>query len=106
MIGFPWETQAQMTKTADFATSLGLDAVSLFSATPLPGTELWEMVGGTPTPDSVDFRTPQVNVTSLTDDAYAKLFAGIKARMDAYNEGEMYERIGAMKTKTPISWSG
>jgi radical SAM superfamily enzyme YgiQ (UPF0313 family) len=36
MVGFPWETERQIRQTADFACSLGLDAVSLFSATPAP----------------------------------------------------------------------
>ena len=106
MIGFPWETERQMTRTADFATSLGLDAVSLFSATPLPGTELWEMAGGTHMPESVDFRAPQVNVTTMADDAYTELFAGIKTRIDGYNEVQMRGRIAAMQPETPISWLG
>src|SRR6185436_13548684 len=55
MVGFPWETESQIRQTADFACSLGLDAVSLFSATPLPGTELWDMSRDTTLPESIDF---------------------------------------------------
>ena len=106
MIGFPWETSAEMNRTADFATSLGLDAVSLFSATPLPGTELWDMVDSSLVPDSVDFRTPQANVTTLPDDRYAALFSGIKAGLDDYNQTQMQTRIALMERETPISWLG
>jgi anaerobic magnesium-protoporphyrin IX monomethyl ester cyclase len=106
MIGFPWETSAEMNRTADFATSLGLDAVSLFSATPLPGTELWDMVDSSLVPDSVDFRTPQANVTTLPDDRYAALFSGIKAGLDDYNQTQMQTRVALMERETPISWLG
>jgi len=93
MVGFPWETEAQMERTADFATDLGLDAISLFSATPLPGTELWELAGGGHMPDSVDFRAPQVNVTSLSDARYGRLFQRLKERVDAYNQSQMYAKL-------------
>ncbi len=90
MIGWPWETEARMDQTADFATSLDLDAVSLFSATPLPGTELWRLAGGTPRAlASVDFRKPQVNLTQLSDAQYAQAFGRISARIDAYNQARM-----------------
>lgn len=93
MVGFPWETETLIQRTADFATSIDLDAISLFSATPLPGTELWDMAGGGHMPDSIDFRTPQVNLTSMNDDAYARLFETVKARVDAYNQTMMYARL-------------
>jgi len=106
MIGFPWETSVEMNRTAEFATSLGLDAVSLFSATPLPGTELWDMVDSSLVPDSVDFRTPQLNVTTLPDNCYAALFSEIKAGLDDYNQTQMQTRIALMQRETPISWLG
>jgi radical SAM superfamily enzyme YgiQ (UPF0313 family) len=106
MIGFPWETSVEMNRTAEFAASLGLDAVSLFSATPLPGTELWDMVDSSLVPDSVDFRTPQANVTTLPDDRYAALFSEIKAGLDDYNQTQMQTRIALMERETPISWLG
>jgi radical SAM superfamily enzyme YgiQ (UPF0313 family) len=85
MIGFPWERRDQILRTADFATALDLDAVSLFSATPLPGTELWEMSEGQPLPETIDFRAPEVNLTAMPHQEYAALFAEVKARVDAYN---------------------
>ncbi|MBH24786.1 MAG: hypothetical protein CMH57_10105 [Myxococcales bacterium] len=96
MVGFPWEDEALMRQTSDFACDLELDAVSLFSATPLPGTELWEMAGGAEMPDSVDFTTPQVNLTGLEPEAYATLFAEIKAQVDAYNQSQMMRRLSEM----------
>ena len=104
MVGFPWETEARMRLTIDFATTLDLDAVSLFSATPLPGTELWEMAGGGHMPDSVDFRTPQVNLTSMPDDTYADLFRGFSEQLDQYNADQMHQRVAAMQGATPVSW--
>ncbi|MDP2873001.1 MAG: radical SAM protein, partial [Bacillota bacterium] len=74
MIGWPWDDAARIQQTADFACSIGLDAVFLFSVTPLPGTRLWEMVSGRAMPASVDFRSPAVNLTSLSDPDYARLF--------------------------------
>jgi anaerobic magnesium-protoporphyrin IX monomethyl ester cyclase len=104
MIGFPWETEVEMNRTADFATSIGLDAVSLFSATPLPGTELFEMTGGCPIPDSVDFRTPQVNLTVLPDHHYALIFSAIKTRFDSYNQAQMTKRLARLERPTPVGW--
>jgi radical SAM superfamily enzyme YgiQ (UPF0313 family) len=93
MIGFPWETEALMEKTADFATSLGLDAVSLFSATPLPGTELWDLAGGDHLPDSIDFTTPQVNTTALSNAEYSEVFSRIRGRIDEFNQERMMARV-------------
>jgi anaerobic magnesium-protoporphyrin IX monomethyl ester cyclase len=95
MVGFPWETEELIRGTADFACELGLDAVSLFSATPLPGTELWEMALGTELPESVDFRTPQVNLTGLAAPEYARIFNEVKARIDAYNQSTMMRAFHA-----------
>ncbi len=95
MVGFPWETEALIRRTADFACALGLDAVSLFSATPLPGTELWEMSRGAALPDSIDFRTPQVNLTALASDEYARIFEDVKAQITAYNQSVMQAALAA-----------
>ncbi len=88
MVGFPWETEAHIERTAYFATQLGLDAISLFSATPLPGTELWDMTDEGLIPDAIDFRTPQVNLTSLEPARYAALFQSVKDRVDGYNRDQ------------------
>ena len=90
MIGLPWETPAEMERTVEFACDLGLDAVNLFSATPLPGTKLWEMVSDRrrTLPECVDFRTPQVNLTALDDAAYAGIFRRAQARFDDYNRSQ------------------
>jgi anaerobic magnesium-protoporphyrin IX monomethyl ester cyclase len=95
IVGFPWEDEAAIERTAEFATSLGLDAISLFSATPLPGTELWTLTGGYRMPASIDFRRPQVNLTRLSDDAYAELYQRVKARIDLHNEATMMARAHA-----------
>ncbi len=87
MVGFPWETEELIRGTAEFATSLELDAVSLFSATPLPGTELWDMSRTSELPDSIDFRAPQVNLTGLP--GYADIFLDVKGQIDAYNHARM-----------------
>ena len=89
MIGFPWEDADTMTRTADFACDLGLDAVSLFSATPLPGTELWQLAEASKMPESVDFRRPQVNLTAMNDAAYTELYDRIEARVVTYNQAAM-----------------
>lgn len=89
MVGFPWQDAATMRQTAEFAVDLDLDAVSLFSATPLPGTELWAMAGGVDLPKSIDFRAPQVNLTALPAAEYAALYDDIKARIDGYNQARM-----------------
>ncbi len=104
MVGFPWETEAHMRRTIEFATTLDLDAVSLFSATPLPGTELWDMAGGDHMPASVDFRTPQVNVTHLPDEAYSELFAGFSGEIAEYNLAQMGTRAAMMQGQAPLSW--
>ena len=104
MIGFPWETERHIAATCDFATSVGLDAVSLFSATPLPGTELWDITDRAAIPDSVDFRTPQVNLTNLSDDRYAALFTEIAGRFDAYNQAHMPAPTHHARRATSVSW--
>ena len=91
MIGFPWETSDHIRRTADFATDIGLDAVSLFSATPLPGTELWDSMDnpGASLPDSIDFRAPQVNLTRMPAEEYAALFRDVAGVIDRYNQSQM-----------------
>ena len=44
MMGFPHETQTQRQKTIDFAMSLNADSYSLSLATPLPGTDMWDIM--------------------------------------------------------------
>ncbi|MBI5608539.1 MAG: radical SAM protein [Deltaproteobacteria bacterium] len=105
MIGWPWETEALMEQTAEFATSLDLDAVSLFSATPLPGTELWKLAGGTPRElASIDFRKPQVNLTPLSDAHYAEVFGRVSARIDAYNQARMLQALQTTGQATAADW--
>ncbi len=99
MAGFPWETGELIRKTVDFACSLELDAVSLFSATPLPGTELWKMSAGGQFPESVDFRKPQVNLTALPDEDYARCFHEARETIEAYN----YSRLRAALPAWPGS---
>ena len=43
MIGFPTETKSEIKETIDFACSLELDRANFTKATPLPGTELYNI---------------------------------------------------------------
>lgn len=95
MIGWPWDEAASIRRSIDFAVTLPLDAISLFSATPLPGTELWRLSQHQQMPESIDFRRPQVNLTQLSDAEYAALYAEASARVDAFNQQRMSERYTA-----------
>ena len=85
IIGFPWETRKQMQRTADFACELKLNSINLFSATPLPGTPLWELTGRPTLPDQLDFRTPEANFTQLDNQEYSNIFNQIKNQIEAAN---------------------
>lgn len=87
MVGFPWEGRAEILRTCDFACGLGLDALSLFSATPLPGTELARLAGPVETSRVGDFREPALNLTALPDAEYAALFDGAARLFETYNSG-------------------
>lgn len=93
MVGYPWETESLIKKTVDFATSIDLDAISLFSATPLPGTELWDITDSSQLPESIDFTTPQVNLTRLSDAAYKRAYAQAQHRVHQYNLQHMREGL-------------
>ena len=95
MIGWPWEDEAAIDETIAFATSLDLDAVSLFSATPLPGTELHALARTQSLPRSIDFRTPQVNLTALDDATYAAAFARASTAVDSYNQQRLLAGLDA-----------
>ena len=43
IVGFPTETKEEIKETIDFACSLNLDRANFTKATPLPGTELYDM---------------------------------------------------------------
>ncbi len=87
MIGFPWETREHMERTADFATSLELDSLCLFSATPLPGSALFEMAGRPTLANDFDYRVPgrHANFTALPAAEYAGLYGEMWDRFDCYN---------------------
>jgi radical SAM superfamily enzyme YgiQ (UPF0313 family) len=87
MLGFPWETEAHLAATIDVALGLDLDALHLFAATPLPGTELAALTGPVRLPPRHDFRTPAVNLTALPDARFRELFEAAKGRFAAYNQG-------------------
>lgn len=103
MIGWPWDDADSIRRSIDFAVELPLDAISLFSATPLPGTALWRMRQDQQMPASVDFRRPQVNLTAMDDATYAALFAEASARIDAFNQQRMAERLVAPAWAEAIS---
>lgn len=102
IIGFPWETYIQAQKTVDFALDLGLDMVSLFSATPLPGTELWDLAAAqSDVPEDTgmglrDFRNPQLNMTKMSSDAYVQLFHTATSRFQEYNHQVTQNRFRAI----------
>lgn len=93
MVGFPWETNEHIEATTDFATHLDLDAISLFSATPLPGTALWDEVALDMVPASIDFRAPEINLTALPD--YPERFRRARAAFDTYNQSGMLARVAS-----------
>ena len=43
IIGFPYETEADIMKTIDYAVSCGVDMATFFIATPYPGTEMYDI---------------------------------------------------------------
>ena len=43
MIGFPTETKEEILQTINFAKELNVDVAQFMVATPLPGTEMWEI---------------------------------------------------------------
>lgn len=45
VVGFPWETEEDIKKTADFAVKLRGDLVEFHSAIPFPGTQLEKLAG-------------------------------------------------------------
>ncbi len=100
MIGWPWDNEASIARSLDFAETLPLDAISLFSATPLPGTELWRLSQNRAVPSSVDFRQPQVNVTSMADGVYAQVFAAASQRVEQFNQRQMALRWTAPTWQT------
>ena len=105
MVGFPWETEESIQTTIDFACDLGLDGISLFSATPLPGTELWDMSGGDHLPESIDFTTPQVNLTSMPLARYRDVFDRARARVDRHNQAVCERRFRAqVPDAPPVDW--
>lgn len=102
IIGFPWETRVQAQSTVDFALDLGLDMVSLFSATPLPGTELWDLAAAqSEVPEDTgmglrDFRHPQLNMTKMNSDEYTELFQTSTSRFQEYNHRVTQNRFRAI----------
>ena len=105
MIGFPWEDQVQAQATVEFALDLDLDMVSLFSATPLPGTELWELAAAqAEVPEDTgmglaDFRSAQLNMTKMSAEKYGRLFEEAVERFQVYNQRMVERRFTA-------SWPG
>lgn len=100
MIGWPWDDEASIGRSLDFAETLPLDAISLFSATPLPGTELWRLSTNRAIPGSIDFRQPQVNLTTMSDARYTELFVQASRRVDEFNQRQMALRWTAPTWQT------
>jgi anaerobic magnesium-protoporphyrin IX monomethyl ester cyclase len=90
MVGFPWEDREHLLQTRSLALDLELDYVHLFSATPLPGSELGDALGGVLPAGTHDFRTPWMNFSSMSDACYSEEFEALRGAFDAYN----HSRIG------------
>ena len=79
--------------------------VSLFSATPLPETELWKLaVARAEVPEDIgmgraDFRSAQFNMTKMSTDDYSILFEEAVKRFQVYNQRMVESRFAA-------SWPG
>jgi len=89
MVGFPWEDEADLDATEDLALGAGFDQVYLFSATPLPGTRLWEESGGWDLDGTFDFRQPERNFSALEEDRFRSRFRALQERFAAYNVDRM-----------------
>lgn len=89
MLGFPWETEVHLEATRRFALTAGLDALHLFAATPLPGTELERLAGPVRLPPRHDFRTPALNLTALSDERFREVFLQVRAEFVAYNQARL-----------------
>jgi len=89
MLGFPWETEAHLEATRRFALTAELDAVHLFAATPLPGTELARLTGPVRLAPRHDFRTPALNLTALPDARFREVFERARADFDRYNQSRL-----------------
>jgi len=85
MVGFPWEDAPRIRKTVDFALGLGLDWVSLHSATPVPGTALWDMVPSHLQVTVENFLAPDLNLTAMADEDYRTLFTELRTRCERHN---------------------
>ncbi len=104
MVGWPWEDADAVARTIAFAISLPLDGVSLFSATPLPGTELWELSKTSQLPESIDFRTPQINLTRMSDSEYSAAFTAASVQVDAFNQRRMHEALALAHAPVATNW--
>ncbi len=89
MVGFPWEGLEDLRATRELALSLGLDTIFLFSATPLPGSPLWDMTGPMDLSSGFDFRRPWRNLTPLPDDVYREAFEAMAREFQDYNLSRM-----------------
>jgi radical SAM superfamily enzyme YgiQ (UPF0313 family) len=86
MTGWPWDTPESIRRLREYATSLELDAIFLFSATPLPGTELWSSTGTEAVAIQVDFREPEINLTTVPEDVYRSLYRETQEQFARYNQ--------------------
>jgi len=91
MVGFPWEDATDLEATAELALGGHFDVVYLFSATPLPGTELWERCGRPELPRGFDFRLPQLGYGLLSGDEYTARFTALRAAFDEHNRRSLIE---------------
>ncbi|MBL7197028.1 MAG: cobalamin-dependent protein [Candidatus Omnitrophica bacterium] len=73
VVGFPFETKKQVEKTLHFARELKVDNVNIFYATPLPGSELFELcVNNNLLPNDLDFSILRQNLPSLEPKDFSK----------------------------------
>ncbi len=99
MVGFPWDDEETMGATVDYALGLPLDAVSLFSVVPWPGTAMWAELGGPDLGEVMDFREPLLNLTRLPDATYRAHFHGLRERVQAFNLERVMARAATLRAQ-------
>ena len=78
VVGFPFETKKQVKKTLRFARQLKVDNVNFFFATPLPGTELFELcLSNNLLPNNLDFSVWRQDIPSLKPKDFSKEELGL-----------------------------
>jgi hypothetical protein len=57
------------------------------------------MAGGSHLPDSIDFTTPQVNLTTLSGAGYREVYERIKGQVEDYNFAQVERRFQRLRSE-------